>query len=447
MQYPNATALLVGMSLILLTGASLLHDKKEIKRFCSAFCVPLFLGLEVLASRGIIFILIFCFLVQFFLLCQRSNQEKECLLQKRDFFISLFSPFFCSLLIGVPFFWLSPKTTNTFEGFLFTTAFFILGICLCNQISKYRWKKIRVFFFVFTALFFFFSIKTEFFSIPLWNRFSLPGSISEWTSGRTDIYKDAWEMRKELGFLGGGGGVWESLYHAYQTKPYASAEVHSYLIQVWLDAGLPGLAAVISMGIFLIWKSIKYKKEPFLFSFSICGFFMLMHGAIDFDFSYFSILLLFFALLGIMWEKEKQKNFLGKSFGIGAAVIGIFLVLYNGNAMTARNLAIEANRLIQEGENGSDILKAVDLMERAAQKDRWNREYRMTEKKAGIVHFYSLADICTIAEDSLIWETQAQIQIRDEIKKIHQRAVEEALFLDGRNLVILEQVMDYDSQQ
>lgn len=128
----------------------------------------------------------------------------------------------------------------------------------------------------------------------------LNGSNS--VSDRIEYYKDAIKIitSNKLNFLiGVGGGGFEELYKSVRTSDYSSTEVHSSLLQIFLESGVFGFIAII---IILVITLIRSKGYGFVAFVIIC-----IHIGMDLDFSYFSMLILFAIMLGIL-SKDKTVN-------------------------------------------------------------------------------------------------------------------------------------------
>jgi O-antigen ligase len=109
-------------------------------------------------------------------------------------------------------------------------------------------------------------------------------------ASRKLFYADAWEMFKQSPWLGNGGDSWRMLFGLYQRQPYVGNEVHSGYIEIALDTGMVGLLLFLFMlCVFAVrmWKVQKAALAP-------AGI-VLLHAAIDFDWSYAFVWLLLIA--------------------------------------------------------------------------------------------------------------------------------------------------------
>lgn len=119
---------------------------------------------------------------------------------------------------------------------------------------------------------------------------------------RLSFYGDALKMFKDRPLTGGGGGVWEHLYMSYQDFQYTTSDVHSYPFQLLVEAGMVGALMFLLTLAALAYKLIDLRRKPdagqLLLWFGAVV--LLGHSFIDFDFVYYSILLIFWALMALL---------------------------------------------------------------------------------------------------------------------------------------------------
>ncbi|KIL36832.1 hypothetical protein SD71_05335 [Cohnella kolymensis] len=109
-------------------------------------------------------------------------------------------------------------------------------------------------------------------------------------ASRRLFYADAWEMFKDSPWLGWGGETWRMLFGLYQRQPYVGNEVHSGYVEILLDTGLAGLALLLFMLVVFIVKMWRYDRTAIAPA-SV----LLVHAAVDFDWSYAYVWLLLIA--------------------------------------------------------------------------------------------------------------------------------------------------------
>lgn len=123
---------------------------------------------------------------------------------------------------------------------------------------------------------------------------------------RLMMFADSLKIFADRPVLGGGGGVWEALFTAYQGAPYLPRQVHSYFFEYLVETGLVGL---IFLGGLLLLVFIFYIKNVFLSKttdpdqsilYYLVAMSILLHSALDFEMSYGYIAALVFLCLGGM---------------------------------------------------------------------------------------------------------------------------------------------------
>ncbi|WP_339243497.1 O-antigen ligase family protein [Paenibacillus sp. FSL F4-0243] len=122
-------------------------------------------------------------------------------------------------------------------------------------------------------------------------------------SARGLFYRDAWRLAVEAPWLGRGGETWRSSYLAAQSRPYVGSQVHSGYLDILLNLGFVGLAAILLMLLAAGWLLAQRSPRllpPFLV--------IVMHSAVDFDWSYGLIWLLLFWLPALALSEYEQKH-------------------------------------------------------------------------------------------------------------------------------------------
>jgi len=119
---------------------------------------------------------------------------------------------------------------------------------------------------------------------------------------RLNFYIDGLNIIKDFPFTGAGGGGWEHLYTTYQGHKYVSRDIHSSGLQLLVEVGLLGIILLIWLCMVIIKKYFDLWHHP---DFNqtllwIGAFTILAHSMIDFDFAYFSIQMIFWALLSFL---------------------------------------------------------------------------------------------------------------------------------------------------
>ncbi|WP_342563051.1 O-antigen ligase family protein [Paenibacillus sp. FSL R7-0345] len=105
------------------------------------------------------------------------------------------------------------------------------------------------------------------------------------------FYRDAWRLAGEAPWLGQGGETWRSAYLAAQSRPYVGSQVHSGYLDFLLNLGITGSAVLLLM--LLAAGILAGRNAPGLLPPLLV---ILLHGAVDFSWSYGLFWLLLFLL-------------------------------------------------------------------------------------------------------------------------------------------------------
>lgn len=118
--------------------------------------------------------------------------------------------------------------------------------------------------------------------------------------------QDGFKIFQDYLLTGAGLGAWKVMYTRYQSFPYISSQPHNFYLQLLLETGIVGFSVFISFIGYIFYLFYKQRRScttsgpaPGLFFLVIVVTFLL-HGLLDFDFSYGYINLLFFASLAAL---------------------------------------------------------------------------------------------------------------------------------------------------
>ena len=132
---------------------------------------------------------------------------------------------------------------------------------------------------------------------------------------------------KDYNFLGIGGGAWRYIYTQYIDYNLMATEVHSYIGQITVEFGLIGIIAylglIISLGIKTIQYLLKNKNNIKVISIACAIGVLFVHSILDFDMSFFLILLTFYVLIAILQNNIDKEEVNLKNYGVYLNYIGI----------------------------------------------------------------------------------------------------------------------------
>ncbi len=221
--------------------------------------------------------------------------------------------------------------------------------------------------------------------------------------GRLEFYGDALKIIKDYPIFGAGGGGWESLYRAYQSRLYWTTEVHSFPLQLWIETGTLGFIVLCAVGItfaynvfkLLINKAVDNRIKNYVWAAFIGAFALGAHSAIDFNLSLGAVALLLWSLVGIAHggmtcdeekgEVDKRPKGARDSIGAGEYALAIlpagFVMILSLSLFVGEMAAVKAGGYLEEGF----LTEAVDAFDRATRFDPFESQYRA--EKAQLLEF------------------------------------------------------------
>lgn len=455
MQYGNASGAFFALTIFMLLALSFIAENKILRAVYSSLEMPVFLALILVLSRGATFVFIIAYIMLFFIIYGKNNKVRLILNTIVPILMTLiFITTIYSSIEAV----LAGDTAKRLSGFYIVLGALALSFAFNIMIQKCQTflenisdKTYKSLFIVIIAaavigviILFATGLYKSVLPETIVERFTLTGTISDKTAGRTDIYEDGLRAIKDHWLIGAGGGSWNSIYRIYQRTLYDSADAHNYLLQIWLDTGIIGFLVFFAFCLLLLWTVIKNRKEGVLSSFAGVASFMLVgHAIIDFDFSYISLMLLFYSFCGMIdglcKKEEKMHIFKKKMFGCAWVVLSVFILFNSTNAFTARNNAVKASNIILKNNNAMTVenfVDAVNLMNSAVNTDKWNSTYIISERGIDKDISFTLDDICTMAENTLFPSDVVSKDVKDHIAMVHYTAINKALELDKYNPIV-----------
>ena len=137
--------------------------------------------------------------------------------------------------------------------------------------------------------------------------------VAAWERGV--FIKDGFKLALKHPFSGQGGNAWDYLQYSGQDYNYYTKEVHSYIVDIFIENGILGFLAILFLYIYLFIKFFKnIKKEDF--SYIYLGILLiLVHSIIDFDMSFIIIQFFVFSMIAVVNDEEiKLKNKISSKF-------------------------------------------------------------------------------------------------------------------------------------
>lgn len=168
---------------------------------------------------------------------------------------------------------------------------------------------------------------------------------------------DALKLVKSNFLFGIGGDGWQYREGEVQSYYYWAREVHSYPVQVFLEFGIVGFLSLLGIVILVIkygYAYLKQQKDLEFVTILSSILIVFLHSFLDFDMSYMCIMLMVFALLGIlntMIIPESNKNKKTKNIVNILIFIGLIFIL----GINGLNHLIYSKMIYVENENNVDI--------------------------------------------------------------------------------------------
>ena len=224
---------------------------------------------------------------------------------------------------------------------------------------------------------------------------------------RRIFYQDGLKSVKDHWLIGAGGGAWKLLYFKYQSYLYWTTESHNYFLQILVECGIIGLIVLLLfLAALLIAFLSEYRRkwtqdldervlQTGLFI-SIVA--LLMHSAIDFDFSLAAVFMLLWVLAGLYNSRYRNnktdeiaeyKNGMINRLLAGTDIMGkirlikvpqlapgvggLLLLLLSSLLLTGLNAEAKYNDALEKG----DYDTAYQNISSAADTDLFNPGYRV----------------------------------------------------------------------
>jgi len=205
-------------------------------------------------------------------------------------------------------------------------------------------------------------------------------SISLSTSsvvGRMIFYKQAWAMSQEAPIFGFGGDGWRVLFTKFQEVPYWARETHNFYLELLLNIGWFGtlvtLGVIITL-IVLILMGIKNNGDEKGFGTAVLPALaiMLMHGMLDFDFSFGTTILFLTWLLALGISTNDSKVF-SKTWRY---LVNIIILVGVSVATLFSYQLISAQSIVDnDGQKRVTLSEAEKNFQKAIDKNPYNISY------------------------------------------------------------------------
>lgn len=184
--------------------------------------------------------------------------------------------------------------------------------------------------------------------------------------------KVSWQLISHHPWIGYGAGAWKDLYHSV-LSPYVVLNLtHNIFTQAWLEEGILGLTVwvlIVGYGIWRTWRARSLLER----SVGLGMLVLLVHSAMDFNFSYMAVWLLLCSLLAALDDPTDGafRIQLSSAWRWAGVVVSLLVVLLAGRMLVGQRLAQEAQGLLAHGKN----LQAIEFYRHAEGWDPWQESY------------------------------------------------------------------------
>jgi hypothetical protein len=189
-------------------------------------------------------------------------------------------------------------------------------------------------------------------------------------SDRIVYWKDAMAHTNDFIWTGLGGDGWKFLMYRVESAPYLISEIHNSYLNLLIELGIFGFTLIMVVLIWIIYRMIKSKSIHF-----IPFFFLLLHGVVDFTFSYGLTLMVCLLFIALFFSEEKIA--VKKDNGLCSIVTTLLCILFLFSSyisirfIQAEKFAFEAAGNVNQRES---LQEAIRL-------NPWNSDYRIQDLK------------------------------------------------------------------
>ena len=439
MQYANTMGMYFGMVFFVIVAIAFICEKRYIKCICSSFMFLVLIGLMLTVSRGAMVLMPVIYILLLIFLPKKEEKIELILLTV----MSIFVAFVIYILMQR---FLTESNGIVWVLILAGMAISAIGAMLLLMNGKVFEKISNKTYFVIIIAFvialtvsviviFATGLYTKIIPQSILDRFL--GSSGDVTSGRTDFYRDGFKVLKNTWLLGAGGGAWNALYRTYQSYLYGSSEAHNLFLQVWIETGIIGVISYVfviisAIKVYIDCKEDKEKQTMATLVLAVV-LYVMAHAMIDFDFSYFSVPVTVFTMLGILnslgsFKKEKCKFRLSGIFtslvSTGLGILLFCFILARGYAADATEIIINAGKNLTVEQ----LLEANEKLQKAVELNPWDIKFYWLEN---VIDADLQVDLCTI------YDMAESIEgVGESALQLHYTVLNKALELNPKNPIL-----------
>lgn len=266
---------------------------------------------------------------------------------------------------------------------------------------------------------------------------------------RMVFYKDGLKLANKNFTTGTGGKGWLYNYENVQSYVYSTTEVHNYFLQVFVENGIISLLTLIIITLYSIiyifkrFKNRKVKNTDFAF------ILLVLHSFIDFDMSFYCIMILWIALLAITL-REDDNNF-EKSIKTNKKttlnlLASIILIIFN---ISTLSLGIYSFKIKKDNDYiltcldtraYQDENEAIELIKNFSTNEKYNKFYYILQninyQNISIENIGFIYD--NINNQEIIVNTQYNMERNLVIKQILETCDDKVVLKNFSNIILEE---------
>lgn len=144
---------------------------------------------------------------------------------------------------------------------------------------------------------------------------------------RLEMDREALHILRDNLFAGNGGGDWSRLYLQYQPVYFVANETHNHYLQVAVETGIWGLLSFIAFWVIMISGARNKQSSVMTRVWAVAAIAIGIHSVIDFDLSYYSMILLILVASGIVASNQPAFSWARSRYWIGTLVLAAAIFL------------------------------------------------------------------------------------------------------------------------
>ena len=253
---------------------------------------------------------------------------------------------------------------------------------------------------------------------------------------------DSLKIIQKNALFGLGGKGWLYHYQSIQSYVYSSTEPHSFILQTFIDNGIVGFTTLIIM---LIYANIQiFKRRKTINEIDLAFILLTLHGFIDFDMSFYCIMVLWVTLFAFVIKKE-HKPLEKQKIRIKVALIGIMSVnllalIFSGvlyQVKSENNATMEnINQYMLEEKYDEEIAKIRKYQETEKYYEFYLELERIDYSKVNNENMEYIYQM--LKNRQLIVDTQYNISRNNVIRKILETSKNEEYLSKFAEIIISE---------